>query len=163
MKICLKFISLVFFTVATVFSVAFADDFRYDSKNRRDPFIPEAQIASVEKQLGANQLRLEGIILDPFGNSIAMLNGEIVKENETFAGLKVKKIEANKVTFETKEGETFQVVLSKDEIAMQKYVQSFEGTPTEKATTPEMKADSGNKKPTDQKSDAILSQSETGR
>ena len=113
-------------------SIREASGFQYDSKGKRDPFIPEGQLESVEKQLGASQLRLEGIILDPSGKSIAILNGEIVKEGDNFAGLEIKKIETNQVTFVNKEGEAFRVVLDRDDIMLRKYVNSLEG----KETTP---------------------------
>ena len=105
------------------FSLAFAEEFRYDSKGKRDPFISAEQSAM---QLGSGQLRVEGIILDPRGKSYAIVNGEIVGEKDVFAGFKVKEIEANQVLFESKEGELLKVILNQDELTIQKYPKGLE-------------------------------------
>ena len=43
-------------------------------------------------------LTLQGIVFDPNGNSYAILNGKLVQEKEDIDGVRVKKIEPNKVT-----------------------------------------------------------------
>ena len=96
------------------FSLAFAQEFRYDSHGKRDPFVSPAQALTTGTQVSAGELRLEGVIVDPTGSSYAIVNGQIVREGDTLEGFLIKKVEANQVVFE-KAGEIFEVVLRRDE------------------------------------------------
>lgn len=98
------------------FSMALADEFRYDSHGKRDPFVSLTDLlASRGKQgIGYGELHLEGVIIDPKGRSYAIVNGQIVQEGDKFEGFLLKKIEPNQVTFE-KEGEEIEVVLRREE------------------------------------------------
>ena len=123
--------------LAGYFSLAFAEDFRYDSHGKRDPFISQAQEGLLtEKELGANQLRLEGIVLQQGEGSYAIVNGEVVKEGDVFAGFKVLKIKANQAIFKSKEGEKVKVILNQDEVAIQKYLRAMEEPPAAKKKSP---------------------------
>jgi hypothetical protein len=120
---------LLFCVVLSFFSLAFADDFRYDSKGKRDPFVPQAQFGLKEKQIGVAQLKIEGIILDQAGKSFAIVNGEIVKEGDAYGGFKVKKIVTNQVTFEDKNGKPLEIILDQNEIMAKKYLEFIERKP----------------------------------
>ena len=106
------------------FSLAFAQEFRYDSHGKRDPFISQATgLAAGGRQIGHSDLRLEGVILDQKGASYAIVNSEIVKQGDLFEGYLLKKIESNRVMFE-KEGETFEVVLHQDDEMLKEYLKN---------------------------------------
>lgn len=96
------------------FSMAFASDFRYDTKGKRDPFLSPAQAALLKKQLGPGELRLEGIIIDAGAASYVVVNREVVKAGDSFSGFMLKKIEPNAATF-VKDGEEFTLFLREDE------------------------------------------------
>lgn len=114
-------------TISFYFPLAFADDFRYDSHGKRDPFMSQAFAGALgAKQIGVSQLRLEGIVFEGSGNAFAVINGEIIKEGDHFAGFKVLKIEANQVTFQSSEGETVKIVLDREEAAIQQYLTQAE-------------------------------------
>ncbi|UCH12107.1 MAG: hypothetical protein JSW18_04635 [Candidatus Omnitrophota bacterium] len=79
------------------------DSFKYDTAGRRDPFVPlvtkggkiafgYGTIRSIE------DIRLEGIVYDPSGDSIAVINGMVLKENDTIGNIKFIKIEFDKVS-----------------------------------------------------------------
>ena len=52
------------------FSLAFAEEFRYDSHGKRDPFISPSEVLTVgNHQIGHGELRIEGVIIDPKGGS----------------------------------------------------------------------------------------------
>lgn len=102
------------------FSLAFAEEFRYDSHGKRDPFVSPAEVLSVGgRQISHGELRLEGVIVDQRGGSYAIVNGEIVRESELFQGFLLKKIEPNRVSFE-KEGEKFDVILRQEDEEIEK-------------------------------------------
>jgi hypothetical protein len=67
------------------FSLAFADEIRYDSGNRRDPFVPlVGPGGSVIVKFNPGDLNIEGIIFDPKGSgSLVLVNGEFYKEGQT--------------------------------------------------------------------------------
>ncbi|MDD5747056.1 MAG: hypothetical protein PHO30_07335 [Candidatus Omnitrophica bacterium] len=76
-------------------------EFTYDDHNKRDPFVPlvtkDGKIlpgAKTDSEMENEQILLEGIIWDPQGNSVAIMNGKLVKEQERvfdFQILKIKK------------------------------------------------------------------------
>ena len=95
---------IIFLLVAFLVSPFFAQElsagqYQYSSKDRRDPFIPlvargEAQ-SSVEGLMtveSIEDIKLEGIIYDPSGRSIAVLNGELVKEGQRIHNVEILKI-----------------------------------------------------------------------
>lgn len=71
--------------------------FKYEVKDRRDPFMPlitgEKKITvGLETVESVDDIKFEGIIFDPNGKSIAVLNGEIVRENDVIGNVAVVKI-----------------------------------------------------------------------
>ncbi len=105
---------LSFFFSFCYFSSAFASDFHYDAKGKRDPFLSPAEASLLKKQIGPGELHLEGIIIDQQAASYVVVNREVVKAGETFSGFLLKKIEPNAATFE-KDGEAFVLFLREDE------------------------------------------------
>jgi len=76
--------------------------FKYEAKSRRDPFVPlitkRAKLsAGLENVQSLEDLDLEGIVWDPSGGSIAILNGIIVKEGDEIGNLKIKSIMSKKI------------------------------------------------------------------
>ena len=76
------------------FSVAIAAEFRYDSHAKRDPFLVASKSGlSGEKGVGSlASVKLEGVMVDSIGNSIAVINGETVLEGGKLGGIVVQKI-----------------------------------------------------------------------
>ena len=70
----------------------------YESKGKRDPFIPligqekVSRVRGLEEITSVEDIFLEGIAIGPVGNNIAILNGQMVKENNKFGALQIKKI-----------------------------------------------------------------------
>ena len=98
---------------------AFAEDaFEYDSKASRDPFVPlvskgGAYVSDAYGISGIKDVRLEGIVWDEAKGSIAIINGEIVREGQEIGSVKVLKIESDAVVFEVNREEV-RVELSSD-------------------------------------------------
>jgi len=97
---------------------AIADSFRYDSKGKRDPFVPliyggGAHVSDVYSITGIKDIRLEGIVWDEKGDSIAIINGEIVKPGQEFGAIKLLRIEKDGVVFDVN-GEELKIDLITD-------------------------------------------------
>ncbi|MBI4394775.1 MAG: hypothetical protein HY583_01115 [Candidatus Omnitrophica bacterium] len=102
------------------FSVAFAEEFIYDSHGKRDPFVSVGE-GYTGGGFGIGELRLEGVIVDAQGDSYALVNGEIVREGESLEGFLLKKVEKNRAIFD-KDGEVVEVVLSQEEEDLKKII-----------------------------------------
>lgn len=79
----------------------------YQSKGKRDPFVPllthdgrRIQPPGLDEEIGlaAAKLNLQGIVLGKGKDSFAIINDRILKEQEEIEGIKVLKIEANRVS-----------------------------------------------------------------
>jgi len=94
------------------------EQFSYDSQGRRDPFVAlvtsDGRLLNLEPQGEVEGIMLEGIIYHRDGDSYAIVNGDIVKENDKIGKYEVKKIEEKKVIF-AKEGQNIEVELEKEE------------------------------------------------
>jgi len=76
--------------------------FVYDSKGKRDPFVSLIKsrvmgYASLENIESVDELVLEGILWDGEANSIAIVNGVILKKGDTINNVEVIKIMPKKV------------------------------------------------------------------
>jgi len=94
-------------------------DFKYNSKNKRNPFIalvtPDGRLLTLDKEeTGESPLTVEGIIFDKQGLSYAIVDQEVVKIGDVISGYQVLKIEKNKVIF-IKEGQPLEVELKSGE------------------------------------------------
>ena len=87
--------SLLILTNSAIYATS---SFTYDSGSRRDPMVPLVDkngvyiITSPQQQTSINDVYLQGITYDVSGGSIAVINGELVKEGEQIGTLNVKKI-----------------------------------------------------------------------
>lgn len=91
------------------------EPFIYDSKGKRDPFIPligkGAEFLFTEVAVGSMEgIYLEGVVWDPVDGSLAIINGEIAAEGDIVGGFKVKEIKKEEVVL-VKEGEEFIITL----------------------------------------------------
>jgi len=94
------------------------EEFIYDAKGRRNPFIPlvtsDGRLLKLKEAEALSGLLLEGIIYDKQGLSYAIVNGEVVKTGDKSGDYQVLKIEKNKVIF-IKEGEPIEIELKREE------------------------------------------------
>ena len=111
------------FAIAVVFilvTVAFAEEqqFVYDSKAKRNPFIPlvteDGRLVNLDKvEVPIGDVSVEGIIFDKKGRSYAIVNGAVVGIGDAIAGYEVLKIENNKVLF-IKDGQIKEFIMHKE-------------------------------------------------
>ncbi len=112
-------IGILLFSSLLKFSLA-QNDYVYDSKGKRDPFIPLVSPAGVlvklDKDEGtvASELKIEGIIFDKNGASYAIVGAKVVRVGDSITdGCQVLKIEQDKVIF-IKEGVPLEIHLKED-------------------------------------------------
>jgi len=93
------------------------EEFVYDAKGRRNPFIPlvtsDGRLVKLDREEAKSDLLLEGIIYDKHGRSYALVNGSVVAVSDFVGEYQVLKIEQNKVIF-IKNGETTEIALKKE-------------------------------------------------
>ena len=69
------------------FSLAFAEEFRYDSHGKRDPFVSPAEAFLVGgHQLGHGELRLEGVIIDQKAALTRLLIARLLRKGSILKG-----------------------------------------------------------------------------
>lgn len=99
----------IFFATITnllIISSVFAQgEFIYSANDKRDPFVPLVSkdgvyVSDVYGIRGIKDIRLEGIVWEKTKGSIAIINGEIIKEGQEIGSLKVLKIERDAVIFD---------------------------------------------------------------
>lgn len=98
---------LIIFLVAIAAAPAllWSGDFRYDAKDKRDPFRPlvdrEGNILPEARPVTANvDLSLEGIVWSRKGDSYALIGGSVVRAGDMLGDYKVKVIEKTRVILE---------------------------------------------------------------
>lgn len=104
-------ISKIFFTLLMIVLIIFVaplqaqkeEGFTYDSKDKRDPFIPliikEARmVTGLEDIQVIDDVALEGIVWDPSGGSLAILNGVIMRKGEKAGSVEMIDIKEKEVT-----------------------------------------------------------------
>ena len=93
------------------------DDFVYNAKGKRNPFIPlvtsDGRLIKLEARETTGGFALEGIIYDKISMSYAIVNGAVVKVGDMVGDYQVLKIEENKVIF-IKDSQPFEVELKKE-------------------------------------------------
>ena len=111
------------FTIALVFfagNYAFAaeEGFVYNDKGRRDPLLrlvtSDGVVMNYDADVEISDITLEGIIYDPDGNSMAIVNGRVVRVNDKIGYFTVVEITSEKVVF-SKGAEKFELTLKKEE------------------------------------------------
>lgn len=120
-KSILGLISLLAFMALVNSMELFAqNDFVYDAKGKRNPFIPLVTPDGKFIKLDTDEegekkgLKLEGIIYDKSGISFALINGNSVKTGDFVEDFQVLKIEKNRVIL-IKEGITSEIEIKKGE------------------------------------------------
>jgi len=107
MKKAFAFIAImgvVGFTLATGAEQARTDTCRYESHGKRDPFTPlvgqgkSSAVVSLEDVATISDVKLEGIASSAAGDTVAILNGQIVKMGATVGQVQVQKIDKRSVT-----------------------------------------------------------------
>ena len=108
-----------FLLAAPVCPAAWAE---YQSKGRRDPFVPlilsdgrRINPPGVEESSDGTRLSsiiLQGIVYDQAGGSYVILNGHLLRENQEMEGIKVLKIESNSVIV-LSDGESHRLTLQR--------------------------------------------------
>jgi len=82
--------------------VAGDENFKYDAKNKRDPFRPlvdrDGNLLPELRPVTANvELNLEGIVWSKSGDSYAIIGGSVVRAGDILGDYKVKTIEKTRV------------------------------------------------------------------
>jgi len=95
---------LGFFCLLFLSSVLYADGaFTYDSKGKRNPFIPlvtaDGRLLKLQQSEQGKELSLTGIIYDKRGVSYAIVNGDVVGVGDRIGEYRVLKILEKKVIF----------------------------------------------------------------
>jgi hypothetical protein len=79
-------------------------EFTYDAKGRRDPFVsPETKETRGPKAYDTGDFTVEGIIFDPANESLAVINGKVLREMENLGGFRIDKIERTVVRLSREE------------------------------------------------------------
>lgn len=97
MKVQYFLLFLISFLV--IFSIAEAEEIRYDNRGRRDPFVPLTGLDAMRGEGQGDSLSVEGIIYDPQGISYAVIGGEAYKEGEEVEGVKLVRVLPDRVVF----------------------------------------------------------------
>ena len=96
------FVAVFLVLISMAASFGYCESHKYESAGRRDPFVPlvgaERPVSSgLENITSVDDIKLEGIAISPKGKSRAILNGEMVKENDRIGNLEIKKITKKEV------------------------------------------------------------------
>jgi len=83
----------------------------YDPQDRRDPFAPlvtsegglrmpreNSDLRKVERDASSAALILEGILYDPGGGSLAVIDGQVYEKGDRRRGIEVREITPSRVT-----------------------------------------------------------------
>jgi len=94
-------------------------EFSYDFKGKRDPFVPligqdRAISASLDTIVSPEDLKLEGIATVAGSKRIAIINGQMVKDNDKFGALIIKSILRDRVELSI-EGADYTLTLQESE------------------------------------------------
>jgi hypothetical protein len=82
---------------------ALCDGFKYESKGKRDPFVPlvggsRPTVIKLEDITSAEDVKIEGIATGAKGKKVAILNGEFLKEGDKVGEVELVKVEKKFVT-----------------------------------------------------------------
>lgn len=84
------------------FSAYAADNFTYESRGKRDPFVPligqeKGSVAKLSEVTSVEDMKLEGIAVGAGKKKTAIINGEILKEGQKVGEIYIKTISASSV------------------------------------------------------------------
>jgi ribosomal protein S4E len=90
----------------------------YEKGNKKNPFIPiitnDGQLLNIEEENKEVNFVLEGIIYDKEGNSMAIINGQILGKNDTILDAKIVEVRKDSVVY-VKDEEIFVLNAKKEE------------------------------------------------
>ena len=94
---------IVFALLILLAQCALCDGFKYESKGKRDPFVPlvgvsRPAVVSLEDITSAEDVKVEGIATGAQGKKVAILNGEFLKEGDKVGEVELVKVEKKFVT-----------------------------------------------------------------
>ena len=108
----------VILTLANQYSYAAEERIIYDSKNKRDPFIPLVgkgmRLLVPQEAKSIENIILEGIVFDPEQGSLVIINGEIFKEGDSIGGFILSKVTRKSVIL-TKDEKDYTIILIEEE------------------------------------------------
>lgn len=94
------------------------NEFKYDDHDKRDPFWKligsRGMIVSYDQDIQVAEMVLEGVMAEPEGGSVAIINGNIVKPNDKVGHYIIKEINVNTVILE-KGKEIYTLKLKKED------------------------------------------------
>ncbi|MBU0605221.1 MAG: hypothetical protein KKH77_02905 [Candidatus Omnitrophica bacterium] len=95
------FIALALSALSGAFSAA--DDYKYESRGKRDPFVPlvginRPAVSKLEDVTSIADVKVEGIVSASGGRMAAILNDQIVRQGDRFGDIEIKKITKKAVT-----------------------------------------------------------------
>lgn len=94
-----------------------AENFLYDSHERRDPLWPlvteSGSIVSYDTNLSVGEMTLEGVVVDLKGG-LAIINGNVIGQGHTVGGYMLKEVHADYVVL-SKDGQVSTLCLKKGE------------------------------------------------
>lgn len=99
----MKHTGLVILLFFSVISSVYCEEPGYDSKSKRDPFVPlvgveKNQAAGLANAASIDDVKLEGIAVGSKGNNKAIMNGELIKERDKIGNVEIKRITDKTVT-----------------------------------------------------------------
>lgn len=123
-KIVLKNTCMIWLFLSIIFPAIAADTAsndeapKYDKAKKRNPFIPivttDGQLINIQEEDEKAEINLEGIIYDKDGQSMAIINGQILRKNDNIGDGKIVEIRKDGVVY-IKNGEVFKLDLKKGE------------------------------------------------
>jgi type II secretory pathway component PulC len=91
---------------------------KYDRGRKKNPFIPivtnDGQLINVQDEDKETKFNLEGIIYDKEGQSMAIINGQILRKNDSILDAKIVEVRKDGVVY-VKDGEIFILNAKKEE------------------------------------------------
>ena len=106
------------FTLLTSVSADDQKDFIYEDNGRRDPLSPvvsaDGAVLSYDGDFNVSDLVLEGVMLNPKGKDIAIVNGRLFSTGDVIGDYKVETISQQRVVL-LKGTERFELQLKKEE------------------------------------------------
>lgn len=93
---------MLFFIGISIFCImlmntgfSFSEEIRYQSGDRRDPFIPVSRVAVIGN--AEVDLAVQGVVYDPSGRSFVVINGESYRQGDTVGDKTIVAIYQSKI------------------------------------------------------------------
>ncbi|MFH0763730.1 MAG: hypothetical protein V1927_01845 [Candidatus Omnitrophota bacterium] len=99
----MRIFSIALFFLIIVSAAGSCDDFKYEPRGKRDPFVPligqdKVVTAALADVTSVEDVKLEGIAIGSDSKRTAIMNGEIVREGYKAGEIVIKKIDHKSVT-----------------------------------------------------------------